>query len=94
MSYALADMVSLVSGDDFWRVSLNNDFGQYGFMGNHYGQERFVERGITYVVPKAFYQQFKQTQMKLAVQSTLLAMRWYSLKAATFQSVQDNFVHH
>jgi len=78
MKFFLGDMVLHATGDDFWEESPYNEFGKYGHIGNHYGETDFVENGVHYIVPGNFYAQFKQGQMKLAVQSTLKALYWYA----------------
>ncbi len=69
----------ILSGTAFWQQSTNNDFGQYGVLGNHFGQDTFTVGGVTYTVPhaQAIYSQFKQQQMKAAVRASVLALDWF-----------------
>jgi hypothetical protein len=61
----------------FWQESTNHDFGQYGSVGNNFGKTDFIVDGHRYLIDEKFYADFKQAQMKLAVQSTLRAFAWY-----------------
>jgi hypothetical protein len=63
-----------VSGDAFWKESTDNQFGTYGFLGNHFGEALFVEHGTEYAVATDFYARYKQQQMKLGTQATLQAL--------------------
>lgn len=78
LKYPLGELVLHATGEDFWRSSENGDFGTYGYLGNIFGQPFFTKSTNTYVVPEEFYATFKQEQMKLAVQSTLILLFWYA----------------
>jgi hypothetical protein len=74
----LGDLLLRASGDDFWQASPYQQFGHYGRLGNHFGETRFTENGVAYVVPEAFYAEFKQRQMRLAVTATVKAFYWFA----------------
>lgn len=67
-----------LTGQDFWQPSSNSSFGHYGSVGNHFGQSKIVVNGRTLQIDPTFYDQLKQSQMKLAVQESLKALYWYS----------------
>ena len=71
-------LVNIIS-NFFWNPSPADSpkFGKYGVLGNHYGQTSFVQDKIQYSVPAQFYSDFKQQQLKQAVQSTLQGLAWY-----------------
>lgn len=60
----------------FWQESDNDDFGEYGYLGNNFGQTQFSAGDIGYQVSNDYYASFKQTQMKLAVQASLRGLLW------------------
>jgi hypothetical protein len=76
--FFLGDMLRQVTGEDFWKEAPDRGFGQYGVLGNHFGETQFTENDVTYIVPAEFYASFKQQQMRLAVQSSLKALYWYA----------------
>lgn len=63
----------------FWQEGEGNSFGRYGVFGNHFGDTQFVQDGVHYEIPKAFYEDYRQAQLKLGVQSTLRALSIYFL---------------
>lgn len=63
-------------GGAFWIQAPGDDFGEYGFLGNHFGQNHFWHDGAEYNVPENFATEFKRQQMRLAVRSTLKALAW------------------
>jgi hypothetical protein len=67
----------------FWKTGNGpHDFGQYGILGNHFGDSKFEKDGRTYEIPTSFYASYKQSQLKLGVQSTLRALSIYFLNRA------------
>src|SRR5262249_8745701 len=64
------------TGWAFWEPSINNDFGHYGYLGNHFGETRFYVEGIKYEVAKESAENFKVAQLKLAVRATLRGLMW------------------
>jgi hypothetical protein len=66
-----------VDGDAFWIPSTDNSFGEYGILGNHYGEISFTQNEIEYTVPDNFYDSFKNNQMKLGTKVTLEALYWF-----------------
>jgi hypothetical protein len=66
----------LVSGSSFWIQDQGDDFGEYGYLGNNFGANEFTIEESHYEIPDAYYQEFKQKQLKLAVQATLKALLW------------------
>ena len=66
----------VVSGEAFWLESSENAFGQYGVVGNHFGEAQFTNLEWSYWVPEQYYQSVKQQQLKLGVRSTVGALMW------------------
>lgn len=67
----------IYSGEAFWKASSNSDFGQYGSLGNNFGQDDFEVDEVHYRVPTEFYVNFKREQLRLAVRSTIKGLEWY-----------------
>ena len=62
----------------FWQEAPGDAFGEYGVLGNHYGEPQFKSPGgVLFNVPSDFYEHLKQKQMRLAVRATLQALLWY-----------------
>lgn len=64
------------SGSAFWLESNDNEFGIYGYLGNHFGETFFHESGVDYEIDENTYQNFKRDQMRLAVRATIRAVMW------------------
>ena len=60
----------------FWIESADNNFGQYGYLGNNFGKAKFTVNEINYSVPADFAPTFKQHQMRAAVVATLRGLMW------------------
>ena len=71
---------ALLSVISFWAPSSDSSFGEYGILGNVYGQNQFTVADKTYKVAPDFYQEFKRQQLKLAVQGSLRSLALYYLK--------------
>jgi hypothetical protein len=71
----------VLTGNLFWQSSSDDRFGQYGALGNHFGQPLLVSDGMSFYVPAGFYDDFKQTQLRLAVRSSIQALYWYFLSS-------------
>lgn len=71
------------TAEAFWKPSDNHDFGQYGYLGNNFGKTEFSIGSVHYRVSETFYKEFKQRQLRLAVQQTLKALLWWATKNPT-----------
>jgi hypothetical protein len=71
---------ALLSVVNFWSPSSDTSFGEYGILGNVYGQSHFTIADKSYTVSPDFYQEFKRQQLKLAVQGSLRSLALYYLK--------------
>lgn len=61
----------------FWTPSTDRSFGQYGLMGNNFGQN-LMEMGLgVYHVPKETYDLFKAQRLRAAIDATKLALYHY-----------------
>lgn len=63
-------------GTAFWQESKDNSFGQYGYLGNNFGETSFEINGVDYQIAATNYQNFKKQQLRLAVQATLRGLMW------------------
>lgn len=64
------------SGPAFWQESSDNEFGQYGYLGNHFGITSFNESSVDYQIADESYQTFKKVQLQLAVKATIRGLMW------------------
>jgi hypothetical protein len=58
----------------FWQESSDNSFGQYGVLGNNFGQPTMAYGKGTITIPMTEMLEFKRQQLQLAVQATLQAL--------------------
>ena len=65
-----------MTGSDFWVESNDSSFGQYGPVGNGFGQGQLQKDGLTIFVAPAWYDDFKRNQMRLAVRASLRGLAW------------------
>ncbi len=71
---------SQLSSINFWLPALTDNFGKYGYFGNRFGDPDITINQTNYSIPTEYYQNFKQSQLRLAVQSTLKALSFFYLQ--------------
>jgi hypothetical protein len=65
-----------VTGRDFWREAEGGAFGDYGRLGNVFGETHFRVNRVDFRVEPAAYATYKQNRMKHAVRATIRALMW------------------
>ena len=78
-------------GFDFWQESHDNGFGDYGPLGNNFGNtgDIVTDLGIFYISQEAF-RAFKQEQMKQAVRASLRGLAWAFLGGHKIEQLSRN----
>lgn len=64
----------------YWEESRDRGFGEYGRLGNGFGQPVLFVRAGVYRVSEATYRQAKDQQIRLAVEATKKALAWITRK--------------
>jgi hypothetical protein len=63
----------------FWREGAGNAFGEYGYLGNTFGQTTIKAGGLasgTYRIEPSVYRELNRRQLRIAIDGTRRALHW------------------